>query len=89
MLWAYWRSQEVARVQALWKGLLGVVLAAGITLPDWVDARVSAVIAAVWLLLTMWQGEATRARVVPADNVPPEFWSDNAGPQTVVRPFHE
>lgn len=91
MVWAYWRSQEVARVQAAWKALLGVALAAGVAVPDWVDARVSGVIAAVWLLLTIWQGEATRARVVPVDNVPPQFYADQRRPDAdrVVRPFHE
>jgi hypothetical protein len=75
--WAYLRSQEVARVQAFWKALIGVLIAAGVTVPDWLDARVAGVIAAVWLVLTFWQGEATRAGVVPADNVPEQFYAEN------------
>lgn len=86
--WRYLRSQQPARVQAMWKAVLGVALAAGVVVPDWLDARVSAVIAAVWVVLTIWQGEATRARVVPVDNVPPQFYAEAQAP-VVVKPFHE
>ncbi len=74
---AYLRSQEPARVQAFWKTILGLAIAAGVTVPEWVDVRVSLVIGALWLVLTFWQGEATRRRVVPADNVPPQYHADN------------
>jgi hypothetical protein len=77
--WVYLRSQEPARVQAMWKALIGVALAVGVAVPDWLDARVSAGIAAVYVLLAFWQGEATRANVVPADNVPVQFYADNQG----------
>ena len=80
LFWAWARSQEVARVQALWSALLGVVVAAGVAVPDWVDRRVSGVIAAVWVLLAIVQGERTRARVVPADNVPEQFHAERQPP---------
>ena len=78
--WAYLRSQEPARVQALWKAILGVAGAVGLAVPEVVDARVTAGIAAVWVVLTIWQGEATRREVVPADNVPPEFYAQTPSP---------
>jgi hypothetical protein len=64
-------------VIAFWRALLGVALAAGVTIPDWLDTRVSAVIAAVFVVMTFWQGKATRGRVVPADNVPDAYYSEN------------
>lgn len=73
----YLRSQEPARVIAFWRALLGVALAAGVTVPDWLDVKVSAIIAAVFVVLTFWQGEATRDRVVPADNVPADYYAEN------------
>lgn len=84
--WAYLRSQEPARVQAAWKALLGIPLAVGIAVPEWVDVRVSAGIAAVWVLLAVLQGEATRARVVPRDNTEPEQWVDSP-PVEPVQPL--
>lgn len=74
---AYLRSQEPARVQAFWKTLLGLAVAGGVVVPEWVDVRVSLVIGALWAVLTFWQGEATRKRVVPADNVPPHYYAEN------------
>lgn len=73
----YLRSQEPARVIAFWRALLGVALAAGVTVPDWLDVKVSAVIAAVFVVMTFWQARATRAEVVPADNVPPQYFKEN------------
>lgn len=73
--YAFLRSQEPARVIAFWRALLGVGIAAGVTVPDWIEPRVSAIIAAVYVVLTFWQAASTRARVVPADNVPRQLWS--------------
>jgi hypothetical protein len=77
LLWRYLRSQEPARVIAFWRALLGVAIAAGFTIPEWLDARVAGVIAAVYVVLALWQGESTRARVVPADNVPAQMYADS------------
>lgn len=81
--YTYLRSQEPAMVIAFWRALLGVVLAAGVTVPDWLDVRVSAIIAAVFVVLTFWQGKATRDRVVPADNVPDAYYAENVQPPAV------
>lgn len=62
-------AMEPARVQGFWRLLIGVALAAGATVPDWLDVRVSATIAAVYAVLTLWQAEATRKRVVPLARV--------------------
>lgn len=69
--WA--RSQEPARVQAVWRALVGVAAAVGVTVGTDVDGKVTAGITAVYVLLAVTQGEQTRNRVVPADNVPPQF----------------
>lgn len=74
-LYAFLASQEPARVQAFWKALIGVALAAGVTLPDWLEPRVSAIIAAVYVVLLFWTASSTRKRVVPSDNVPQQMWS--------------
>lgn len=76
--WA--RSQEPARVQAIWRAVVGVFAAVGVTVGTDVDGRVTAGITALYVLLTVTQGEQTRARVVPADNVPPAFYSDDSRP---------
>lgn len=75
--WAWFRAQEPAYVQAIYKSLVGVLIAAGVAVPDWLDARVSAVIVAVYLFLSFWQAKATKAKVVPAVNVPPQYYSEN------------
>lgn len=75
LFYVFVRSQDPARLQAFWKALLGVALGAGVTVPEWLDARVSAVIVALWVVLTFWQGESTRARVVPVDNVPATYYA--------------
>lgn len=76
-LWyAFVRSQEPATLIAFWRALLGVAIAAGVTVPDWLEPRVAGIIAAVYVVLTFWQARATRARVVPADNVPRHLWSE-------------
>lgn len=80
LAYRYLRSQEPAMLIAFWRALLGVALAAGVAIPDWLDARVSAIIGAVWVVLTFWQGKATRDRVVPADNVPDQFYARRQPP---------
>ena len=77
MAYAYLRSQDPVRLVAFWRALAGVAVAAGVTGPDRLDARVSAVIGAVWVVVTFAGAERTRQRVVPVDNVPPQYWADN------------
>lgn len=74
-LYAFLASQEPARVQAFWKALIGIAIAAGVTVPDWLEPRVSAIIAAVYVVLLFWTASSTRKRVVPSDNVPSSLWS--------------
>lgn len=62
-------AMEPARVQALWRAVLAVLVAAGVTIPEVVDVRVAGTIAAVYVVLALWQAEATRARVVPMARV--------------------
>ncbi len=76
--WA--RSQEPARVQALWRAIVALLAAAGVVIGTDVDGRVTAVIAALFVVLSITQGEQTRAQVVPRDNVPPAFYAQNQPP---------
>lgn len=68
--WRWLRRQEPARVQAAWRAVVGVLAAAGFTVTADLDGRVMAVIAAVFVLFTITQGEQTRSRVVPTGKVP-------------------
>jgi hypothetical protein len=76
MRWA--RSQEPARVQAAWRAVVAILTAVGVVVGTDVDGRVTAAIAALFVLLSITQGEQTRGRVVPADNVPPALYAENA-----------
>jgi hypothetical protein len=71
LAWAWVRRQEPARVQAAWRAVVGVLAAAGVTVSTEFDGRVMAVIAAVFVLLTISQGEQTRNRVLPVAKVIP------------------
>ena len=68
--WRWFRRQEPARVQAYWRAIVGVLAAGGLIVSDTVDGRVTAVITAVFVVLTISQGEQTRNRVIPQDKVP-------------------
>jgi len=65
----YMRTMEPARVQAIWRAVIGLLAAVGVVIPGWLDGRVSAVIAAVYVLLTITQGEQTRSKVIPVARV--------------------
>ena len=60
---------EPARVRAVWTALAGVAVSLGITLPTGLDGRVDAVIAAVFGVLPLLQGESTRAAVYAPSTV--------------------
>lgn len=66
----YLAHAEPARVQATAKGLLGLAVLVGIAIPTDLDWRVGTFIAGAYGLVQLWQGEATRARVVPVGKVP-------------------
>ena len=59
----YLRDAEPAVITAVWRAALGVAIAAGVTLPGWLDERGAAIIAAVYVLLAVSQGVATRRKV--------------------------
>lgn len=59
------RQLEPARVRAVWTAVVALLLALGVTVNADVDGAVQALIVAVFTLLPLLQGEATRAKVVP------------------------
>lgn len=63
--WQYVRRFEPARLRAAYTAAAGLALALGITIPADVDGRVTAVLAALPVILAALQGIATRAAVVP------------------------
>ena len=64
--WAYVVAMEPARVQVIAAALLGLVASIGITLPDWLPARVDLVIVAFFTLVSAIVGaERARRRVTP------------------------
>lgn len=63
--WTRVRELEPARVRAVWTAVVALLLALGVTVNADVDGAVQAVIVAVFTLLPLLQGEATRDRVVP------------------------
>jgi len=59
------RDLEPARVRAVWTAVVALLLAVGVTVNADVDGAVQALIVAVFTLLPLIQGEATRAKVTP------------------------
>lgn len=59
------RELEPARVRAVWTAVVALLLALGVTINADVDGAVQALIVAVFTLLPLLQGEATRAKVTP------------------------
>ena len=57
------RDAEPAMLQALWKGALGIAVLWGLSVPAGLDGKVTGTITAVYALMALWQGHATRARV--------------------------
>lgn len=55
---------EPARARAVWVAAVALAGSVGVTVSTTVDARVGAVIAAVGVVLALFQGEWTRAAVV-------------------------
>lgn len=59
------RQLEPARVRAVWVAVVALLVSVGVTVNTDMDAAVQALIVAVFTLLPLVQGEATRAKVVP------------------------
>ena len=59
------RDLEPARVRAVWTAVVALLVAVGVTVNTDVDGAVQALIVAVFTLLPLLQGEATRAKVTP------------------------
>jgi len=59
------RDLEPARVRAVWTAVVALLLAVGVTVNADVDGAVQALIVAVFTLLPLLQGEATRRKVTP------------------------
>ena len=59
------RDLEPARVRAVWTAVVALLVAVGVTVNTDVDGAVQALIVAVFTLLPLIQGEATRAKVTP------------------------
>ncbi len=67
--WARIRNLEPARVRAVWVAIVALLVSLGVTISTDLDAAVSALIVAVFTLLPLIQGEATRSKVVPVFKV--------------------
>ncbi len=63
--WNRIRQLEPARVRAVWVAIVALAVSLGVTINSDVDGAVQALIVAVFTLLPLIQGEATRAKVVP------------------------
>ena len=63
--WQRVRELEPARVRAVWVSVVALLVAVGVTVNADVDGAVQALIVAVFTLLPLLQGEATRRKVTP------------------------
>lgn len=59
------RNLEPARVRAVWVAVVALLVSVGVTVNTDVDGAVQALIVAVFTLLPLVQGEATRRKVTP------------------------
>lgn len=67
--WERVRALEPARVRSVWIAIVALAVALGVTVNTDLDAAVQAIIVAVFGLLPLIQGEATRAKVYPEARV--------------------
>lgn len=63
--WEYVKAFEPARLRAVWVALVALATTLGVSVSQETDAKVTAVIAAVAVILPLLQGEWTRNNVVP------------------------
>ncbi len=59
------RDLEPARVRAVWTAVVALLVAVGVTVNTDVDGAVQALTVAIFTLLPLLQGEATRRKVTP------------------------
>ena len=60
---------EPARVRAVWVAVVALLVSVGVTVNTDMDSAVQALIVAVFTLLPLVQGEATRRKVTPVYKV--------------------
>lgn len=63
--WEYVRTFEPARLRAAWIAVLALAATLGISVSQETDAKVTAVIGVIAVVLPLLQGEWTRNNVVP------------------------
>ncbi len=63
------RNLEPARVRAVWVAVVALLVSVGVTVNTDMDSAVQALIVAVFTLLPLVQGEATRRKVTPVFKV--------------------
>ena len=63
--WDRIRELEPARVRAVWVAIVALAVSLGVVVNTDVDSAVQALIVAVFTLLPLLQGEATRRKVTP------------------------
>lgn len=73
------RDLEPARVRAVWTAVVALLVAVGVTVNADVDGAVQALIVAVFTLLPLIQGEATRRKVTPVAKADAEVAAAAAG----------
>lgn len=61
----YLAAFEPARLRAIWTAALALLLTLGISIPEQVSAKVTALIGLLAVVLPIVQGELTRAKVTP------------------------
>lgn len=61
--WAYMRHVEPARLRAIWVAVVALAAATGVSVSADFDAKVTAVIGVLAVLLPLIQGETTRSVV--------------------------
>lgn len=71
--WEHVRALEPARVRAVWTAIVGVLLALGVSVSADLNGAVEAIIVALFAVLPLVQGEATRAKVTPTVRVDAEL----------------
>lgn len=68
-LWDKWRLYEPARLKAAYAAVIALALVFGRTLPGETDARVTAILGVLAVVLPAVQAELTRRNVVPVARV--------------------
>ena len=86
--WDRIRTLEPARVRAVWVAIVALAVSLGVVVNTDVDSAVQALIVAVFTLLPLLQGEATRRKVTPVAKLKREA-ADEAALDDDGEPFIE